>query len=95
VISIGSLRVTNFQTTGHAADGVTYVIDGWPGGAAKVAIVGDAIFAGSMGKGKLSAEEAKRTAKEAILALPDDTLICAGHGPLTTVGQENQHNPFF
>jgi hydroxyacylglutathione hydrolase len=95
VISVGSLRISNYQTTGHAADGVTYVVDGWPGGAPKVVIVGDAIFAGSMGKGKLSPEDAKRTARESILTLPDDTLICAGHGPFTTVGQEKQHNPFF
>ena len=95
VIAVGSLKISNHQTTGHAADGVTYVIDGWPNGAPKVAIVGDAIFAGSMGRGNISAEEAKHTAKEAILSLPDDTLICAGHGPLTTVGQEKEHNPFF
>lgn len=95
VVNVGSLRISNYQTTGHAADGVTYVIDGWPNGAPKVAIVGDAIFAGSMGRGNISAEEAKRTAKEAILTLNDDTLICAGHGPFTTVGQEKEHNPFF
>lgn len=95
VVQVGSLRVSNRQTTGHASDGVTYVICGWPNNAPKVAIVGDAIFAGSMGRGNISPEEAKRTAQEAILTLPDDTLICAGHGPLTTVGQEKEHNPFF
>ena len=95
IIKVGSLRISNHQTTGHAADGVTYVIDGWPNNAPKVAIVGDAIFAGSMGRGYISPEEAKRTAREEILSLPDDTLICAGHGPLTTVGQEKEHNPFF
>lgn len=95
VVSVGCLRISNRQTTGHAPDGVTYVIDGWPGGAPKVAIVGDAIFAGSMGKGNLSAEEAKRTAREAILTLPDDTLVCPGHGAFTTVGEEKAHNPFF
>jgi hypothetical protein len=31
----------------------------------------------------------------ALLALPPDTLICPGHGPLTTVGEEKLHNPFF
>jgi glyoxylase-like metal-dependent hydrolase (beta-lactamase superfamily II) len=27
--------------------------------------------------------------------LPDVTIICPGHGPVTTVGEEKQHNPFF
>jgi hypothetical protein len=30
-----------------------------------------------------------------IFSLPEDTLLCAGHGPLTTVAEEKQHNPFF
>jgi len=29
------------------------------------------------------------------MTLPDDCVICPGHGPLTTVGQEKKHNPFF
>jgi glyoxylase-like metal-dependent hydrolase (beta-lactamase superfamily II) len=28
-------------------------------------------------------------------ALPPETLICPGHGPLTTVAEEKKHNPFF
>jgi hydroxyacylglutathione hydrolase len=27
--------------------------------------------------------------------LPDETIICPGHGPMTTVAEEKQHNPFF
>ena len=30
-----------------------------------------------------------------ILSLPDETIICPGHGPITTVGEEKAHNPFF
>jgi glyoxylase-like metal-dependent hydrolase (beta-lactamase superfamily II) len=48
-----------------------------------------------MGGGMVSYEEALRTNRENILTLPDDTVICPGHGPLTTVGEEKQHNPFF
>ena len=60
-----------------------------------VAIVGDSIFAGSMGGGNVSYEDALRNNSEKILTLPDETIICPGHGPMTTVGEEKQHNPFF
>jgi glyoxylase-like metal-dependent hydrolase (beta-lactamase superfamily II) len=30
-----------------------------------------------------------------ILTLPDETVLCPGHGPMTTVGEEKKHNPFF
>jgi len=58
-------------------------------------IVGDALFAGSMGGGLVSYDEALRTNRSGIFTFPDDTIICPGHGPLTTVGEEKQHNPFF
>ena len=57
-----------------------------------IAIVGDAIFAGSMGGGMISYEDALRTNREKIMALPDVTVLCPGHGPLTTVrrGKDKQ-----
>jgi hydroxyacylglutathione hydrolase len=30
-----------------------------------------------------------------LLTLSGDTLVCPGHGPLTTVANEREHNPFF
>ena len=92
---LGSLRMTYRETPGHAEDGVTYIIGTWPEDAPHVAIVGDAIFAGSMGGGMISWDVAKQKVREQIFSLPPDTLICPGHGPLTTVGEEKAHNPFF
>jgi glyoxylase-like metal-dependent hydrolase (beta-lactamase superfamily II) len=94
-IQLGSLRISNRDTPGHAEDGVTYVIGTWPEDAPHVAIVGDAIFAGSMGGAKQFGALAKQKVREQILTLPPETLICPGHGPLTTVSQERTHNPFF
>ena len=79
-------------TWGHAKGGITYVIDGL---VTPIAVVGDAMFAGSMGGGMVSYQDALRTNREEILALPDHTILCPGHGPLTTVGEEKDHNPFF
>jgi glyoxylase-like metal-dependent hydrolase (beta-lactamase superfamily II) len=94
-IHLGSLRITNRDTPGHAEDGTTYVIGTWPDDAPHVAIVGDAIFAGSIGRGNQSWDLAKQKVREQIFSLPEATLICPGHGPLTTVGEEKAHNPFF
>ncbi len=90
--SVGSLQIETRQTSGHSKGGITYVISGL---SAPVAIVGDSIFAGSIGGGMISYEDALRNNREKILTLPDNTILCPGHGPLTTVGEEKKHNPFF
>ena len=94
-VAVGGLSVTARLTPGHAEDGVTYVIEGWPDGAPAVAVAGDAIFAGSMGKDFNTPELAQAKVRDEILSLPGDTLICPGHGPLTTVIEEQSNNPFF
>jgi glyoxylase-like metal-dependent hydrolase (beta-lactamase superfamily II) len=94
-LHLGSLRITHRDTPGHAEEGVTYIVGNWPDDAPHVAVVGDAIFAGSMGRGNQSWDLARQKVREQILSLPPATLICPGHGPLTTVGQEKAHNPFF
>jgi glyoxylase-like metal-dependent hydrolase (beta-lactamase superfamily II) len=48
-----------------------------------------------MGGGNVSYKEAIKNNLEKILTLPDETIICPGHGPITTVGEEAVHNPFF
>jgi hydroxyacylglutathione hydrolase len=89
---VGNLEVNTRLTWGHSQGGITYVVTGL---ARPIAIVGDSLFAGSMGGGNVSYEEALRNNLEKILTLPDETIICPGHGPMTTVGEEKAHNPFF
>jgi hydroxyacylglutathione hydrolase len=89
---VGPLSVKTLLTSGHSPGMTTYYITGlsWP-----LAIVGDAVFAGSMGGSTTAFDEQLRNNKEKILTLPRDTVLACGHGPLSTVGQEKQHNPFF
>lgn len=94
-IHLGSLRITHRDTPGHAADGTTYVIGTWPEDAPHVAVVGDALFAGSIGRGNQSWKLAREKVRDELLTLPAETLLCPGHGPLTTVAEEKAHNPFF
>lgn len=90
--SSSDLSISTLLTTGHARGGITYLIAGLE---TPVAITGDAIFAASMGGGMISYQDALETNRKRIFTLPDHTLLCPGHGPATTVGQEKQHNPFF
>jgi hydroxyacylglutathione hydrolase len=90
--SLGRLTIETRLTWGHSPGGITYVVDGLE---RPVAVVGDSIFAGSMGGGSVSYADAVRNNREQILTLPDATVLCPGHGPLTTVGNEKIHNPFF
>ena len=88
----GSLEIEARLTSGHSPGGMTYVVTGL---FRPVAVVGDSLFAGSMGGGSVSYNDALRNNREKILTLPDETIICPGHGPLTTVGKEKRDNPFF
>jgi len=89
---LGKIDIDTRLTWGHSPGGITYVVHGL---ARPVAIVGDSLFAGSMGGGNVSYDDALRNNLEKILALPDETVICPGHGPITSVGEEKKHNPFF
>lgn len=90
--TVGTLQIETRSTTGHSRGGITYVIHGLP---RRIAVVGDAMFAASMGGGAVSYAEALKNNREKILTLPSDTILCPGHGPLTTVEEQQRHNPFF
>jgi glyoxylase-like metal-dependent hydrolase (beta-lactamase superfamily II) len=90
--NVGDLHVKPLLTWGHSPGGITYFITGL---AKPIAVVGDSIFAGSMGGGNVSYADAVENNLQKILALPNETIICPGHGPLTTVANEKAHNPFF
>jgi glyoxylase-like metal-dependent hydrolase (beta-lactamase superfamily II) len=89
---LGSIDIEARLTWGHSPGGITFVVTGL---ARPIAIVGDSLFAGSMGGGNVSYHDALRNNLEKILTLPVETIICPGHGPMTTVGEEKKHNPFF
>ncbi|MEZ5384528.1 MAG: MBL fold metallo-hydrolase [Prosthecobacter sp.] len=88
----GGLKIEPRSTWGHSKGGTTYVISGLK---RPVAIVGDALFASSMGGGMVSFADALATNRKEIFSLPNNTVLCPGHGPMTTVGEEKEHNPFY
>ncbi len=91
-LQVGALSLRALLTSGHSVGGTTYLVDGL---AQPVAVVGDALFAGSMGGGMVSFPDALRNNRGKLMTLPDDTLVCPGHGPISSIGEEKQANPFF
>jgi glyoxylase-like metal-dependent hydrolase (beta-lactamase superfamily II) len=89
---LDGLAIKTLLTWGHSPGQTTYFVTGlaWP-----LAICGDSMFASSMGGGLVSYKDQYRNNMEKIFTLPRDTIIAPGHGPLTTLAQEKQHNPFF
>jgi len=89
---VGGLTIDSVLTSGHSPGGTSFVVHGL---GRHLAIVGDSLFSGSMGGSMTAFEEGRRNNIEHVLTLPPDTVLAPGHGPLTTVEQEKNHNPFF
>jgi len=94
IFHIGNIALRSYPTTGHSPGGATYYTDAlsYP-----LAIVGDSLFAASMGGAPdtRAHEAALKNNWKHILSLPNNTVLACGHGPLTTVAQEKKNNPFF
>ncbi len=93
-LAVGSLELEVRHTPGHSPGGVCFVLDGV---VPPLAIVGDVLFAGSIGRTDLwggSYPILERSIREQLYSLPDETRVVCGHGPETTIGREKRTNPF-
>ncbi len=89
-ITFGKESLSVIHTPGHAPGNITML---WPGHA----IVGDVLFAGSVGRTDLEGADPDvlmQSIREKLLPLPDETVVYPGHGPFTTIGKERASNPF-
>jgi glyoxylase-like metal-dependent hydrolase (beta-lactamase superfamily II) len=91
-----------FETLGHSVE-VRHVPGHCPGNVLfyfpgqAAAFVGDALFAGSVGRTDLpggSMSQLEASIRGQIYTLPEATTVYPGHGPCTTVGAEKQGNPY-
>ena len=91
-LALGDMRWRVLHTPGHSPGGITLYHE--PSG---TAIVGDSLFAGSIGRtdfpgGDLATLE--RSIREKLYTLPSDVRVYPGHGPATTIGRERKSNPY-
>jgi glyoxylase-like metal-dependent hydrolase (beta-lactamase superfamily II) len=91
-ISFGTHTFEVLFTPGHTVGHVSFY-------EAKVGIIfdGDVLFAGGIGRTDLPGGDYGtliNSINEKLMVLPDDTTVCSGHGPVTTIGRERASNPF-
>ncbi len=90
ILTVGGCSFEVVHVPGHSPGSVALIGHG-------VAIVGDALFAGSIGRTDLpggDTETLLTSIRERLLTLPDPTVVYPGHGPATTIGEERRNNPF-
>jgi glyoxylase-like metal-dependent hydrolase (beta-lactamase superfamily II) len=93
-LEVGGLRLEVRHTPGHSPGGVSFVVEG---GERPLVVVGDVLFAGSIGRTDLwggSFPVLERSIRGQLYSLPDATRVVCGHGPDTTIGRERASNPF-
>ncbi|MBZ5648774.1 MAG: MBL fold metallo-hydrolase [Acidobacteriia bacterium] len=91
-VRAGMLSGTFLHTPGHTEGSVCLYFP-----AEKMLFAGDTLFAGSIGRTDLpggSFDKIMASLHGPVLSLPDDTIVVPGHGPLTTIGNERETNPF-
>jgi hydroxyacylglutathione hydrolase len=89
LVRVGEREMTVMHAPGHAPGHVVIHGDG-------IALVGDCLFAGSIGRTDLPFSNPPQLAAtlEKLAELPAETVVYPGHGPETTIGEELVSNPF-
>jgi hydroxyacylglutathione hydrolase len=91
-VEVGELTFAVVHCPGHSPGSVAFL-----NAAQRLAIVGDVLFAGSVGRTDLPGGDQRQLLKsirDKLLPLADDVAIISGHGSTTTIGRERATNPF-
>ncbi|CAH2715384.1 putative metallo-hydrolase [Neobacillus rhizosphaerae] len=91
-MEINDFTFSVFHTPGHSPGSVSYYFE-----KERFVISGDALFQGSIGRTDLPGGNQSQLIKsihDKLLALPEETYVLSGHGPVTAIGDEMDSNPF-
>ena len=101
ILRFGEYELAVRHTPGHCPGGVCLAVNGDPRTQGpterRILIVGDTLFAGSIGRTDLPGgdlETLLKSIREVLFSFPDGTPVYSGHGDPTTIGQERRSNPF-
>ncbi|HHJ99134.1 MAG TPA: MBL fold metallo-hydrolase [Actinobacteria bacterium] len=89
-ITAGELEFRVIHTPGHTPGSICLY-------GAGILLSGDTLFAGSIGRTDFPGGDmaAMRRSVARLASLPDETRVCPGHGPETSIARERRVNPFF
>jgi len=93
-LDIAGIELLVREIPGHSPGSVVYLADRCN---PPVAIVGDVLFAGSVGRTDFPGGSSRTLfsgIRSRLFEMPDNTLVLSGHGPTTTIGTEKRDNPF-
>lgn len=91
VFELGRNKITCIKTPGHTPGGVCFYVDG-------MLFSGDTLFYRSIGRTDFYGGDYRtlvNSIKTKLMVLPNNTTVLPGHGEETTIGEEEQYNPFF
>ena len=91
-LEIGELRFQVLHTPGHSPGHVCFYEP-----EEGVVFDGDVLFYRGIGRHDLpggNQEQLFESIRRRLFSLPDDTVVYSGHGPVTTIGEEKQLNPW-
>ncbi|UGB29507.1 MBL fold metallo-hydrolase [Metabacillus sp. B2-18] len=91
-LEIGEFSLQVYETPGHSPGSVSFYVE-----EAGIVFSGDALFAGSIGRTDLPGgnhEQLIKSIHNKLLNLPEETIVLSGHGPVTSIEQEMESNPF-
>ena len=89
-IKLGNKEIKCIETPGHTAGGMSFLVG-------SILFTGDTLFSGSIGRTDLGGGDYGTiisSIKNKLMTLPDDTIVCPGHGPETTVKEQRVSNPY-
>lgn len=89
-ICMGNVTFRVLHTPGHTAGGICLYTDG-------ILFAGDTLFSQSIGRTDFpggSHSQIIESIRRQLLVLPNDTVVYPGHGPNTSIGQEQTINPY-
>jgi len=93
---LADLPLTVDHVPGHTPGSVAYRLDR-DADRPEILLTGDTLFAGSIGRTDLaggSFAQELTSIRDRMLSRPDDTVVLAGHGPASTIGEQQRSNPF-
>ena len=92
VLTLGEQTLTVIHCPGHTPGHMVFY-----SASARLVLVGDVLFAGSIGRSDFPGGDGAtliRSIRERLFPLGDDVAFIPGHGAMSTFGAERRHNPF-